>query len=131
MPGSLISKCVCDVVIASGSGHLPIICSLKSLSKEKSGSRERMKIRQLKSENLRRFQEAISCMSWDEVLEEKEDVSVAFDKFLNMLLPGYDSCYRIEIVKKRKKEPGKAWINAAVIENTKNKKQSLPFLSGI
>jgi len=66
-----------------------------------------MKIRQFKSASLRRFEEAIGCISREEVLEENEDVSVTFDKFLNVLSPVYDSCYPTKIMKKRKKEPKK------------------------
>ena len=114
MPGCLISKCVYDVLIVSESDHLPIVCSFESLSKEKS---RKTKIRQLKSANSRRFQGAISCISWDEVLEEKENASVAFDKLLNLLFPVYNSCCPIRIVRKGKKEPREPLINVAIIEN--------------
>jgi len=114
VPGGLISKCVCDVVIIPGSDHLPLICSFKSLNRGKSGSQDEVKVRQLNSANLIIFKEAISCASWNEVLEEKDNVSVAFDNFLDVLLPIYDSYCPIKILKRSKREPRQPWINAAI-----------------
>jgi hypothetical protein len=52
------------------------------------------------------FQEEISVVSWEEVINEKENASMAFDTFLKILSPIYDKCCPVEVVRKKKNVQG-------------------------
>ena len=52
-------------------------------------------------ENIRNdFQEEISIVSWEEVINEKENASLTFDTFKKILSPIYDKCCPVKVRRK-------------------------------
>ena len=111
----LIAQCHSDVSVTPGSDHLPSVCTIRSISKPKI-AKEKYLSREMKAENLKKFKDEVSVLSWQEVTDINDDPSRAFDKFMDILGPIYDRCCPVLEIQKRKRTPRKPWITDEITD---------------
>ena len=73
-----------------------------------------MFIRELKSENIQRFREEISVVSWETAFEQT-DPSVAFEEFNTIVADIYNSKCPMKQLRYKRMNPRKPWIDQELI----------------
>jgi len=63
----------CDILIHSGSDHLPLLCLLQKLSDCKIKRKNKILRREMKEVNLANFKNEVSSMDWEVVYNENDD----------------------------------------------------------
>lgn len=111
----VLHSCYADVIVNEVSDHFPIV-AVTSYQYAIKQNRTKVKRRQLKKENLQKFREELSIVSWKPVYEESESASAAFDKFMDILQPIFERTCPVKSIKVRKKEPRKPWVTMELLD---------------
>ena len=106
---AILSKAYCSVVISPASDHLPVVLHLNSEVK-KHNRKNKIPMRELKPVNLKKFEEQISVINWETVLNE-DHPSEAFEKFNQIVSNIYDSTCPLKETNPRKNKPRKPWCD--------------------
>ena len=110
-----IVECCADVVLHPGSDHLPVFCNIKRFG-YKHKTTTKLQFRMMKAENLRKFKEEISTVSW----QRKKTPRLLL---INLLSPIYDQCCPLKTATKKKNQPQKPWIMEEIPEMMKKRDQ--------
>jgi hypothetical protein len=83
----------------------------------------------LKKENLNKFAEELSYLSWATLLEIADDSSLAYDKYMSILQPIFAKACPLRAVKHKKDKPRKPWITEQIISERNKKKSAIRISS--
>ncbi|XP_065573607.1 molybdenum cofactor sulfurase 2-like isoform X5 [Artemia franciscana] len=111
----MVEDSMCDVLIHSGSDHLPLLCLLQKLSHCKIKRKNKILRRDMKEVNLAKFKNEVSSLDWEVVYNEKDDASKAFNIFSDILYPVFEKNCPLNKINYKKAKPRKPWINDEIL----------------
>jgi len=111
----MVEDSMCDVLIHSGSDHLPLLCLLQKLSHCKIKRKNKILRRDMKEVNLAKFKNEVSSLDWEVVYNEKDDASKAFNIFSDILYPVFEKNCPLNKINCKKAKPRKPWINDEIL----------------
>ena len=106
----LLAASYAFVIFRESSDHFPVVAVTSFLRKEKPKIKRTKKMLQ-KKDNIDRFRQELSAISWQEAYDEYESPSAAFDRFIGIVQSIIVSKYPMKIVKLKKSTPRKPWVS--------------------